>query len=74
MASTQICRELSLFIERTIPGMEEDYEMHSLKRQFLSSRNAMVVVATGLLLGLRSFQKPGSCTSRVGIDEVFFQR
>lgn len=43
--------------------MEKDFEMHSMKRQFLSSGSAMVVAATGLLLGVATFAYGGDGTS-----------
>jgi hypothetical protein len=43
--------------------MEEDYEMHSMKRQVLSSGSAMVVAATVLVLGVATFAYGGDGTS-----------
>jgi len=44
--------------------------MHSLKRQFLSSRNAMVVEAMSLLLGVATFAYGGDGTSANALRHV----
>jgi hypothetical protein len=50
--------------------MEEDYEMHSMKRHVLSSRNAMVVAAAGLVLGFATFAYGADGTSANAVRHV----
>jgi hypothetical protein len=50
--------------------MEEDHEMHSMKRQVLSSRNGMVVAAAGLVLGVATFAYGGDGTSANAVRHV----
>jgi len=50
--------------------MEGDYEMHSMKRQVLSSRNALVVAAAGLLLGVATFAYGGDGSSANAVHHV----
>jgi hypothetical protein len=49
---------------------KEDYEMHSMKRQVLSSRNAMVVAAAGLVLGIATFAYGADGTSANAVRHV----
>lgn len=53
-----------------LSGMEEDYEMHSMKRQVLSSASAMVVAAAGLVLGVATFTYGGNGTSANAVRHV----
>ena len=58
-------------IYRAYPfGMEEDYEMHSMKRQVLLTRDAMVVAAAGLVLGVATFAYGGDGTSTNAVRHV----
>jgi hypothetical protein len=53
-----------------LSGMEEDYEMHSMKRRVLSSGSAMVVAATALVLGVAMFAYGGDGTSADAVRHI----